>query len=327
MKAWTLSNYGDSDSFLENDIQKPAVDSNQVLIEVVASSVNPIDVKIRTGIAAIGPDLPAILNADVSGHIIELGSNVCSFSVGDDVYGCIGGVKGSHGALADFVAVDYRLIALAPSKLPLNESAVLPLAGITAWLALFDRARIQRDQWVLIQGGTGGVGHIAIQLAKAKGAKVVATCGTYDKCEKASKVGALAAFNYKTTDVQYWLNSIGIEGFDVVFDTAGGNSFMSGLEALRIGGQLVTINARSQYDLTQAHAKGISIHAVFMLLPLLTGNGRKRHGEILNELRQLVDDDKLKPLIDISYQFDQISEAHRYMESGQAIGKLLLNRY
>jgi NADPH2:quinone reductase len=123
------------------------------------------------------------------------------------------------------------------------------------------------------------------------------------------------------------LDTVGIEGFDVVFDTSGGDSFMTGLEALSNGGQLVTINARMKYDLTQAHGKGISIHAVFMLLPLLTGDGRERYSEILKELAELVDDGQLKPLIDDnSYQFDQISEAHKYMESGQVIGKLLLNK-
>jgi NADPH2:quinone reductase len=327
MKAWTISQYGDADVFSETEVEKPSVGINQVLIKVIASSVNPIDVKIRTGAAAIGPDFPSILNADVSGHIVETGANVGSFKVGDAVYGCIGGVKGSQGALADFVVADCRLLSLAPFNLPLNESAVLPLAGITAWIALFDKARIKQGQWVLIQGGTGGVGHIAIQIAKARGANVIATCGTYEKCEEAYNIGALAAFNYKTTDVQYWLDTVGIEGFDVVFDTSGGDSFMTGLEALSNGGQLVTINARMKYDLTQAHGKGISIHAVFMLLPLLTGDGRERYGEILKELAELVDDGQLKPLIDShNYQFDQISEAHKYMESGQVIGKLLLNK-
>lgn len=327
MKAWTIRQFGSAEVFTESEVERPLPGFNQVLIEVEASSVNPIDVKIRSGVAAIGPELPAILNADVSGHIVELGPGVESFEVGDEVFGCVGGVKGSQGALADYVVANENLIALAPSQIGLDESGVLPLAGITAWEALVDRARVQQDQWVLIQGGTGGVGHIAIQLAKAMGAKVAATCGTAEKCQQASALGADAVFNYSTTEVQDWLEKLDIKGFDVVFDTAGGESFLTGLEALRVGGQLVTINARMQYDLAQAHAKGLTIHAVFMLLPLLTGEGRERHGEILQGLAELVDEGKLHPLIDDhSYAFEQITEAHQYLESGQVVGKLLLHR-
>lgn len=192
MKAMVIEKYGGPEVFVEREVKTPEPAAGQVRIRVVASSVNPIETKIRSGLVKAGPDMPAILNGDVAGVVDKLGPGVTSFSEGDEVFGCPGGTKGWQGALADYMVADVRLLAKrTPSMgLPLVECAALPLVFLTAWSALVERANIQSGEHVLIHAGTGGVGHVAIQIAKHLGARVATTVSTPEKAELARQLGA-----------------------------------------------------------------------------------------------------------------------------------------
>ncbi len=326
MKAHVITGFGGIDVLKIVDIPKPTIKSGHVLIKVTASSMNPLETRLRSGGPAWAPELPGILHGDVSGTIAEVGEGVTPFKQGDTVYGCVGGVKGVPGALADFVLADERLVARSPQSITLAESAVLPLVSITAWEALIDRAKIQKGQTVLIHAGTGGVGHIAIQLAKWAGATVYTTVSSAEKEDIAKKLGADYVINYKTTSVkEYVQECTSGKGFDVVFDTVGGDNLALSCQAAKTNGVVVTTNSRTTIELTPFHSKGLTIHVVFMLIPLLTSEGREAQGKILTQIGKLVDEGKIRPLIDLkSFTFDEIAQAHKYLESGKAVGKILL---
>lgn len=327
MKAQTISSFGDSSVFTTVELPKPKIKPGYVLIRVVATSVNPVDYKIRSGkYAAIAPESPAILHGDVAGIVEEVAADVTDFAVGDEVYGCAGGVKQEQGALAEYMLADARLIAKKPHSLSLVEAAALPLVLITAWDALFTKARIDFGQKVLIHAGVGGVGHVAIQLAKWAGAEVYATVSSDEKANIALSLGAKETVNYRKESVQDYMQRLTDgKGFDMVFDTVGGENLDLSLAAVAFGGHVSTIQAASTHDLTPLHSKSASLHSVLMLLPLLHGVGRAHHGEILKRAATLVDGNFLKPLIDPHlFMLEGISKAHDFLESGKAIGKVVV---
>nr|WP_089966503.1 zinc-dependent alcohol dehydrogenase family protein [Lihuaxuella thermophila] len=310
------------------ETDRPKVLPGHVLIRVAASSVNPIDMKIRSGfVPALAPAFPAVLHGDVAGVIEETGEGVTSFQPGDEVYACAGGFKNTPGgALADYMLADARLVAHKPKSLSFREAAALPLVSITAWEALIDRAQIQPGQKVLIHGAAGGVGHVAIQIAKAKGAQVYTTASSEEKLKIARDLGADVAINYRRQSVREYVDQYTDgQGFDVVFDTVGGANIDRSFEAAKVKGTVVTIATRSTHDLTPMHNKGLTLHAVFMILPILTGEDVSHHGQILKQIAQWVDEGTLRPLLDSkSYKFSEASLAHKRLESGQAIGKVTL---
>lgn len=328
MRAQVIKEYGGYEAFTEMELPDPQAGPGEVRIRVKASSVNPLELKIRAGLVPAGPDLPAILNADVAGIIDQVGEGVDEFQPGDAVIGCAGGLKGRQGALADFMVTDARLVTQAPTNIPLEDAAVLPLVFMTAWSALVEKANIQPGQWVLIQGGTGGVGHVAIQLAKARGARVAASVSTAEKAEIALQLGADATLLYGQEGMQDEVNRITEgQGFPVVFDTVGGSSLDNSFAAASLEGQVVSINTRSQHDLSLMHSKSLSLHVVFRALPLLTGQGMHQEPARLAALTQLVDEGKIKPLIaKKTFQFTEVGQAHAYLDAGQAIGKIQLLR-
>ena len=175
MQAIVIEQFGQPNVFESIDLPMPEILPHHVLIRVAATSVNPVDTKIRQGVVAdIAPDFPAVLHGDVAGVIAAVGDGVDTFAVGDEVYACAGGVQGTGGALAEYLLADANLVAHKPKSLTMAEAAALPLVSITAWEGLIERAQLQPGQSVLIYGGTGGVGHIGIQLAKWAGATVYA---------------------------------------------------------------------------------------------------------------------------------------------------------
>jgi NADPH2:quinone reductase len=327
MEAMIIRQFGEPDVFEKANVARPQIYPGQVLIRIAATSVNPVDCKIRQGkLAAIAPDFPAILHGDVAGTIEEIGDNVEGFNVGDEVYACAGGVKGTGGALAEYILADARFLALKPAKLDFREAAALPLVSITAWTALIDKAQIQYGQKILIHGATGGVGHIGIQLARARGASVYATCSSDSKAAIARDLGADHAINYRQMDVETYVDKFTEgKGFDVVFDTVGGDNIQKSFTAAAVNGTVVSVSTRSTQDLSLMHSKGLSLHVVFMLIPLLHDIGREHHGEILKEIAQLADRSQLQPLIDSSsYKIEDAGAAHQRLESGQATGKIVL---
>ncbi|WP_404414876.1 zinc-binding dehydrogenase [Marinospirillum sp.] len=328
MRAMVIKEYGDYDVFQEAELPDPQAGPGEIRIKVKASSVNPLELKIRAGLVPAGPELPAILNADVAGIIDQVGEGVSQFKEGDAVIGCAGGLKGRQGALADYMVADARLVTPAPQKLPLEDAAVLPLVFMTAWSALVERAEIQPNQWVLIQGGTGGVGQVAIQLAKAKGAKVAASVSSPEKADIARSLGADETLLYGEEEPEDYVKRITQgEGFPVVFDTVGGVALDNSFKAASLAGQVVSINTRSQHDLSLMHSKSLTLHVVFRALPMLTGKGMEAEPARLAALVQLIDEGKIKPLIaEKKFKFTEISQAHGYLDSGKAIGKIQLLR-
>jgi NADPH2:quinone reductase len=326
MKAQVIEGHGGPEEFEEREVERPEVRAGHVLIRVAASSVNPVDTKIRSGAAPLGPELPAVLHGDVAGTVEEAGPGVEAFRPGDEVYACAGGVKGQGGALAEYLLADADLVARKPRTLGMAEAAALPLVTITAWEGLIDRAGVRPGQSVLVHGAAGGVGHIGVQLARIAGARVFATGSSEEKLEIARDLGATAAINYREQSVEeYVAEHTGGEGFDVVFDTIGGENLDRSFQAARPNGTVVSISTSSTHDLSPLHQKGLTLHVVFMLLPMLLGRGRARHGGLLTDAARLVDDGRLRPLLDSrKFSFSEAGEAHRRLESGEAVGKVTL---
>jgi NADPH2:quinone reductase len=266
------------------------------------------------------------LHGDVAGVVEAVGEGVTAFKPGDEVYACAGGVKGLGGALAEYMLADADLVALKPASLSMAEAATLPLVSITAWLGLFDRARLKAGQKVLVHAAAGGVGHVAIQLAKWAGATVFATGSSAQKLDIGRKLGADVVINYREQAVaDYVKQYTGGQGFDIVFDTVGQQNLDRSFEAAAVNGTVVAIAARSTHDLGPLHAKGLTLHVVFMLIPLLYGSGRARYGEILSEVAKLVAEGQVSPLLDKeSFTFANVGQAHARLEAGQAIGKIAL---
>ncbi len=333
MKAQVIEQFGEPGVFKEMDLPRPEVIPGHVLIRVLASSVNPIDFIIRRGIFQVSafkevvvPAFPAVLHGDVAGVIEEVGEGVTAFNPGDEVYACAGGVKGLGGALAEFMLADADLVALKPKSLTMQEAAALPLVSITAWEGLIDRAKIQPGQTVLVHGITGGVSHIAIQLAKSVGARVFATGSSEEKLEKGHGLGADGVINYRTQSVSdYVAEYTGGQGFDIVFDTIGNENLSKSFEAATLQGTVISSNTYAPPDMLPLHLKGLNLHALCMLIPMLSGMSRAHHGEILSKIAQLVDDGKVRPLIDPNtFSFADVASAHHHLESGKAIGKVTL---
>jgi NADPH:quinone reductase len=327
MQAMVIHQFGGPEVFQLGERPKPEVKAGQLLIQVAASSVNPVDAKIRSGaLPAIAPELPAILHGDVAGTVAAVGEGVAGFKPGDEVYACAGGFQGLDGALAEFMVADADLVAPKPAKLSLAEAAALPLVGITAWEALVERAGVRPGQRVLVHAAAGGVGHVGVQLAKCAGAIVFTTVSSEAKAALAAKLGADFVINYREQKVpDYVAQHTGGEGFDVVFDTVGGDSLAASFQAVRVGGTVVTIAARSTQDLSPLHGKGATLHVVFMLIPLLQRARRARHGEILRNLARLVDCGRLAPVVDPEeFTFRTVGAAHRKLQAGRAVGKICL---
>jgi len=328
MNVWAIDAYGEPDHFRKQPATLPAPGAGEVLIRVAATSVNPVDCKIRRGERpAIAPELPAVLHGDVAGVVEAVGNDVSRFAPGDEVYGMAGGLKNTAGALADFMCTDAHLLAKKPDRLTFQEAAALPLVTITAWEGLHDRARISENETVLIHAGTGGVGHVAAQLAAAIGADVTATISSEKKAAAIQVLNpnGIRTINYRNVSVSEYVEHLtNGRGFDIVFDTVGGENLSASFEAVCRNGRVINILSMAEYDLTPMHLKGLSLHVVFMLLPLLTGAGRTRHGEILTEATKLCDAGKLHPLIDSRFSFDDAGDAHRRAESGEQIGKVVL---
>jgi NADPH:quinone reductase len=327
MSAMVIREFGAPEVFGRATVPRPPLREGHVLVRVKASSVNPIDTKIRKGmLARMAPPEPSILGCDVAGIVEAVGAGVTEFAPGDEVYGCTGGVTGYPGALADFTLADAALLAPRPRHLTWEECATIPLVGITAWESLFDRGQLQSGQRVLIHAGVGGVGQMAVQLAAAHGAAVWATTSSSEKAALARELGAHETIDYRTESVaDYVARATDGAGFDLVYDTVGGENVARCFTAARVSGTVVSISTRTTADLSPLHAKGLSLHVVFMILPLLTGHGRARHGEILRSLTALAEAGKIKPLLDgARFSFSQVSAAHEHLESGRAVGKIAL---
>jgi NADPH:quinone reductase len=307
-------------------VLRPSPAAGQVLVRVHASGVNPLDTKIHAGQASHARHpLPGVLGIDLAGVVEAVGHEATQFRPGDEVYGMTGGVGGHQGSLAEFAAVDARLLALKPSNLSMREAAVLPLASITAWEGLVDRANVREGQTVLIQGGAGGVGHVAIQIAAAFGARVYAT-GAGNQRPIIERLGA-TPIDYRVTTVeQYVAHHTGDRGFDLIFDTVGGAVLDASFAAVKTFGHVVSALGWGVHALAPLSFKAATYSGVFSLLPLLSGNGRKHHGEILREATRLAEAGRLAPIVDPrTFNLETVGEAHAALRDRNVHGKLVID--
>ena len=308
-------------------LPRPVPGPGQLLVEIAASGVNPLDTKIRAGAAAHAKHpLPAVLGMDLAGVVRAVGAGVDRFRVGDEVYGLTGGVAGLQGSLAEYAAVDADLLGHKPANLSMREAAALPLVAITAWEGLVDRARTHAGQAVLVHGGAGGVGHVAVQIARALGAVVFATASASD-ADLVRRFGA-TPIDYATATVDdYVAQHTGGEGFDVVYDTVGGAVLDASFRAARTwGGHVVSALGWGTHALAPLSLRAATYSGVFTLLPMLTGKGRANHGHILEEVRKLVERGQLVPRMDARrYTLDTALDAHDEVAAGRAKGKVVVD--
>jgi NADPH2:quinone reductase len=324
MHALVLERY--NGPFILTETELPTIPGGQVLVRVKASGVNPLDTKIRTGNAAHAQvELPAILGVDLAGVVEAVGSGVKGFKPGDEVYGMAGGIGGLQGSLATFAVVDPDLLALKPANLSMREAAALPLGFITGWEGLVDRAQIHSGERVLIHAGAGGVGHIAVQIAHALGARVFATVSK-DKMKIAESYGATAIDYRKESVESYVAEHTDSEGFDIVYDTVGGTTLDDCFLAVKTyTGRVVSCLGWGTHSLAPLSFRGATYSGVFTLLPMLTGRGRLHHGDIMREATKLAEAGKIKPLLSTErFTFETALQAHAAVEAGKTVGKVVV---
>lgn len=327
MKAMVIHEFGGPEKFQLAEIAEPRPGAGQVLVRVSTSSVNPIDMKIRSGLVpAAAPPFPAVLNVDVAGVIVEVGKDVKGYSPGDRVVALGGGVKGHGGALAEYTCIDASLLAKIPQEVSDEAAAALPVAGLTAWEALVNRGQIKPDDLVLIHGGAGGVGHLAVQLAAALGAQVATTVSGEEKAALAAKLGAHHVIDYRKESVEAYVKAItNDKGFRLVLDTVGGENLDRSFQAAALKGTVVATNTRSTHHLALMHGKGLTLHVVFLLVPLLFGLEKEQVGSDLQKLLAMMVQGQLAPVLHHqTFGFSEIRQAHELLEQGEYMGKISL---
>jgi NADPH2:quinone reductase len=311
------------------DIPEPQIESSTgIKVQLKAAGINPIDTKLRSRGVFYPDALPAILGCDGAGIVTDIGDQVSRFQPGDAVWFCHGGLGGADGNYAEFTVLDECEAEAKPVTLDFEEAAALPLVLITAWEALFDRAGLAAGQTTLVHAGAGGVGHVAIQLAKSAGAQVATTVSSPEKADLASQLGADRTILYKDEDpvasVMEWTEGRGV---DVVLDTVGGSTFQNSLELACVYGQVVTLlDPGNSVDWGTARNKNLGIHFTLMLTPMLQDLpvARRHQGEILNQCAALITKGKLKPVISSTLPLEDAARAHRLIEDGHGLGKTVL---
>lgn len=331
MKAMVLNRFGGPEVFERAEVPVPEVRPGYVLAKVHASSFNPLEVKIRSGLASRNaPPMPAILGTDFSGEIVKVGEGVTRWKEGDEVFGCAGGVGILQGAFAEYVLADERLIARKPQGIDHETAALYPLVTVTAWECLMENPYIRPGDKVLIHGASGGVGHIATQLARLLGAEVHGTVTSKAKGETARAFGTEHVIVVPDEPVEIYTAQYTYgKGFDAVIDTVGGPNLANSFEAAKLWGTVCTTNARVTLDLSLMHQKALTLRVVFMALPMIRDMERERQGKILEEAAKLIEEGKLRISRDSrQFSFEEVGKAHTYYESHSATGKIsLVNRF
>jgi NADPH2:quinone reductase len=325
MQAVVLNAY--EQAMTLTSVPRPVAQAGQVLVAIKASGVNPLDTKIAAGKGAHAQvKLPAILGIDIAGVVEAVGAGVTAFKPGDEVYGMTGGIGGVQGSLAEYAAVDADLLAIKPKNIGMREAAALPLIFITAWEGLVDRAHIASGDKVLVHGGAGGVGHMAVQIARAFGAEVYAT-GSASQKDTIEGYGA-TAIDYRAASVEDYVDQhTGGEGFDIVYDTVGGTTLDASFRAARLyDGHVVSCLGWGTHALAPLSFRAATYSGVFTLLPLLSGKGRANHGAIMREATRLIEAGAVKVLLDpATYTLATAGDAHAAIVNGTAMGKLVVD--
>jgi NADPH:quinone reductase len=299
-----------------------------MLVRLKAASVNPVDTKIRTNGPLLPAGLPAVLGCDGAGVVEAVGADVTRFKPGDEVWFCHGGLGGPVGNYAEYIVLDNHLAQAKPRALSFAEAAAAPLVLITAWESLSDRANLQAEQTVLVHAGAGGVGHVAIQLARIAGARVCTTVSGPEKADFARALGAEYCINYRDEDlvaaVMEWTDG---QGVDVALDTVGPACFRQTIPAMAAYGDLVTIlDPGPDLDLKEARVRNLRLSLELMLTPQLRNLPRARahQGEILRRCGKLIDDGQLKIHVSRTFPLAEAAQAHQLIGAGHVTGKIVL---
>ncbi|WP_254174688.1 zinc-dependent alcohol dehydrogenase family protein [Planktothrix pseudagardhii] len=330
MKAIIMTEVGEPNVLQLQDVPDPKIQSEtEILVRLKAAGINPIDTKLRSRGTFYPDQMPSILGCDGAGIIEAVGSEVEKFQVGDAVYFCQGGLGEQSGNYAELIVVDEKFATLKPQSLSFIEAAASPLVLITAWEALYDRGRLQPGQKVLIHAGAGGVGHVAIQLAKLQGAEVATTVGSDENIDFVKQLGADFVINYKQTDfVENVLEWTQGEGVDLAFDTVGKEVFYQTVFAIKNYGDLVTILEPDPKFGTfkDARLKNLRISLELMLTPMLQSrmDDQLDQTKILQQCARLMDEGKLKIVVNQTFPLAEAAEAHQQLEAGGMKGKLVL---
>ncbi|MFF7012704.1 NADP-dependent oxidoreductase [Streptomyces fimicarius] len=331
MKAFLIERYGDKAGVRAGEVPDPEVGADDVLVKIHAASVNPLDLKLRDGAfkAFLPYRLPLVLGNDLAGTVVRVGPAVTRFAVGDEIYARPD--KDRIGTFAELIAVHQDDVAIKPATLTMEEAASLPLVALTAWQALVERAQVQPGRKVLIHAGAGGLGTIAVQLAKALGAHVAATASTA-KADLVKELGADVVVDYRKQDFETVL-----DGYDVVLDSLGGENLAKSLRVLKPGGK--AIGVAGPPDAAFARELGLNpiLRIVMSALSFTTRRRAKRRGVTysflfmkagggtLREFARLVDAGKIRPVVDRVFPFDQTPKAMEYVEKGRAkAGKVVI---
>ena len=328
MKAILMTRAGPADTLECRDIPEPILtEPTQIKVRLRAAGVNPIDTKIRrNGLLGPGP-LPAILGCDGAGEVIEIGSAVDRFRVGDRAWFCHGGLGIEPGNYAEAIVLDQCWAAPMPQSLDFIHAAAGPLVLITAWGMLYDRGRLQTGQTVLIHAGAGGVGHVALQLAKWRGARVITTVGSVENAALAKDRGADEVINHREQDFVAEVNRLTDgRGADLVAEMIGPDVFARSIECTAHFGDLVTLLDPGNIPLAEARLRNLRIGFELMLIPQLRGltAARAHQVNILRQCGELIDSGQLSLHVSQVLPLEQATDAHLQLETGHTVGKCVL---
>jgi NADPH2:quinone reductase len=324
MRAMVTTALGGPDVIQLREVPEPECGPGDLLVEVHASALNPIDTKLRRFGRSGLVSPPFVGGYDVSGVVRGVGEQVKGFAAGDEVWASP--ALNRAGAHAEFVCVDHRTAAHKPKNLSHAEAAALPLVALTAWECLHLRAKVRAGQTVLVTAGGGGVGHVAIQLAKLAGCEVFTMAASEESIELAKEVGADLVINYKKEDfAQAVLHETNGRGAEVIVDCVGGETFEKCPDAVAVEGCIVPIvPGPVPQSLAKCFPKNVSVHFEFMGAATVANAAPERQGMILSEVAKLVDAGKLKVRVYREYPLERVAEAHAQQETGRTAGKLVV---
>jgi NADPH2:quinone reductase len=328
MKAIVMTRKGGPEVLEAREVPDPALRTDHdVLVRLHAAALNPADVWFRS----LGPyidHLPCVLGHDGAGVVERVGAAVTRFKKGDRVAFCNGGIGGDPGTYAERAVVPERQLAAIPDGIGFVEAAAMPLVTITAWEALYDRAQVAAGEYVLVHAGAGGTGHVALQLARLRGARVATTVGDGHKARRVEELGAERVIRYRDEDFAAaalaWTQG---HGLHAALDNVGAEVLRRTFAAMAPYGRVVTLTGLpGDTDDGAAYVKNLTLHAVMMLTPMWLGlaEALAHQGQIVGEGLRLMAEGRLKVLVEATYPLDRVAEAHRRLEAGGVTGKLVL---
>jgi len=308
MKAAQINNYGHADAVKVQEAAKPVAGNGQVLVEVHASSINPFDSMVREGFLkdTIPLNFPVTLGGDISGIITEIGEGVSDFKIGDKVYGQANVVGGASGAFAEFASTKSSQVGKMPANLSYTDSAAIVMTGLSAYQVIYEHMNLQAGQTILIHGGAGGIGSVAIQMARHLGVRVIATASG-EGIAFAKDLGADEVIDYKLQKFEDL-----VTGVDAVFDTVGGETYDKSFGVMKMGGVIVSMTAQPNKELSEK----FGVSAIYQSTHTST--------EQLDKLAKLINEGIVTVRVDKVFALDQIKQAFEARESGSVKGKLAI---